>query len=97
MKDFVDTTGSVKGTALNRANLMAMQGFIGSTTTFQNKNGVLTVIETNSDGERLETRVFTNGTVIERLWNADDTRFLSKETTFTTKDGIINTLTEEIL
>lgn len=50
------------GTAINRALLMAMQGFCGSTTTF-NPDGSVT--ETNQDGDTLVTVLNLDGTVDE--------------------------------
>ena len=52
MKDFIDETSTQEGTPINRANLMAIQGFISNTITF-NDDGSIT--ETNSDGEILTT------------------------------------------
>lgn len=52
MKEFIDETSQIRGTPLNRANMMAIQGFIGNTITY-GENGE--IIETNADGETLTT------------------------------------------
>lgn len=62
MKDFVDKTAEKSGTKINRRNLLAMQGFIGSTTIFASDGSV---IETNADGETLTTRFNADGTITE--------------------------------
>lgn len=57
MIEFIDKTTSKNGTPINRANLMAMQGFVAKTTVF-NADGSIT--ETNSKGETLTTRFGDN-------------------------------------
>lgn len=52
MKEFIDETSQKEGTPLNRANMMAIQGLIGSTIAY-GENGE--IIETNADGETLTT------------------------------------------
>ena len=52
MKEFIDETESKDGTPINRANLMAMQGFIGAKYTYGDSGEI---IETNSNGETLTT------------------------------------------
>lgn len=52
MKEFIDKTSEQNGTPINRANLMAIQGFIGLTVSY-GYNGE--IIETNSNGETLTT------------------------------------------
>ena len=52
MKDFIDETESKNGTPINRANLMAIQGFIGVKHTYGDSGEI---IETNSNGETLTT------------------------------------------
>lgn len=61
MIEFIDKTSSRAGTFVNRANLMAMQGFIDKTVTF-NEEGSIT--ETNGKGEVL-TITFSEGTITE--------------------------------
>ena len=52
MKEFIDETESKNGTPINRANLMAIQGFIGVKYTYGDSGEI---IETNSNGETLTT------------------------------------------
>ena len=62
MIEFIDKTATQSGTPINRANLMAMQGFVAKTTVF-NTNGSIT--ETNSKGETLTTVFNTDGSITE--------------------------------
>lgn len=62
MLEFVDKTTQQSGTPINRANLMAIQGFVGNTTVF-NSNGSIT--ETNSKGETLTTVFNSDGSITE--------------------------------
>ena len=52
MVEWIDKTAEQDGTPLNRANLMAMQGFANSQVTY-NDDGSIT--ETNSEGHTLTT------------------------------------------
>jgi hypothetical protein len=52
IKEFIDTTTDNQGTPINRANMMAIQGFIGCTVEYGD-NGE--IIETNANGEVLTT------------------------------------------
>lgn len=61
MKDFVDKTAVAPGTPINRAHLMAIQGFDGKTTTF-NEDGSIT--ETNNFNET-KTTTFSSDRIIE--------------------------------
>lgn len=62
MVDFIDKTSEQNGTPINRENLMAMQGFIGTSTTF---NGDGSVTETNAKGETLTTIFNADGSIIQ--------------------------------
>lgn len=62
MKEFIDKTTEQSGTPINRETLMAMQGFIGTTTIF-NEDGSIT--ETNSDGETVTTNFNEDGSITE--------------------------------
>ena len=62
MIEFVDKTLIQNGTPINRANLMAMQGFLAKTTTF-NTDGSIT--ETNGNGERMVTKFNSDGSITE--------------------------------
>ena len=52
MKEFIDKTSESSGTPINRANLMAIQGFIGKTFT-NDEDG--NIVEINAEGEKLTT------------------------------------------
>ena len=60
MIEFIDKTSTVSGTPINRANLMAIQGFVAETTVF-NTDGSIT--KTNSKGEKLTIKFNTNGSI----------------------------------
>ena len=65
MKDFIDETAERSGTDINRAALMAIQGFQAKTTTF-NEDGSIT--ETNSDGHTLTTKFNADGSITETFF-----------------------------
>lgn len=79
MINFLDKTSTQKGTPLNRANLMAMQGFEAKTTVF-NSDGSIT--ETNGKGETKTTTFLSNGEILEVFGN------LGKRTTFNSDNSI---------
>lgn len=62
MKEFIDKTEEKEGTPINRANMMAIQGFEGKTITF-NSNGNIT--ETNSSGETKTISFSEDGSITE--------------------------------
>lgn len=61
MIEFIDKTSEKNGTPISRETLMAMQGFLGKETVF-NEDGSVT--ETNSKGETL-TISSENGVIVE--------------------------------
>lgn len=71
MVDFIDETSEKEGTPINRANLMALQGFVGMTTE-KLENG--DILQTNSAGHTLLThkengvitQIFTGEKVITK-------------------------------
>lgn len=83
MIEFIDKTEETNGTKINRKNLMAMQGFISMTTTF-NSDG--SIVETNADGHTLTTIFNENGNVITETFVGEKT--ITKTTTFNA-DGSI--------
>lgn len=83
MIEFIDKTTSVSGTPINRANLMAIQGFIAKTTVF-NADG--SIVETNGKGEKLTTKFNANGTITQTFVG---TKTITKTTTFNA-DGSIS-------
>lgn len=62
LKEFIDKTSENDGTDINRVNMMAIQGFIGKTTVF-NEDG--SVVETNSEGETKTTTFNEDGSITE--------------------------------
>lgn len=89
MKDFIDKTSTQAGTPLNRANLMAIQGFISNNIVF-NDDGTIT--ETNENGE-IKTTVFNeDGSVTETFIGE---KIISKTTIFN-DDGTISEIKSEI-
>ena len=83
MIEFIDKTSSQSGTPINRANLMAIQGFVAKSTVF-NADGSIT--ETNGKGETL-TIVFNADGSITETFRGKYT--LVKTTTFNS-DGTIS-------
>lgn len=71
------------GTPINRANLMALQGFVAKTTKF-NSDGSIT--ETNAKGEILTITFNANGSITEKFVG---TKTIIKTTTFNS-DGTIS-------
>lgn len=71
------------GTPINRELLMAMQGFIGMTTIFEDDGSIT---ETNSKGEVMKTIFNSDGSIIERF--ISNGRTIAK-TTYFDKDGTI--------
>ena len=73
---------TVEGTPINRENLMAMQEFIGTSTTF---NGDGNITETNAKGETLTTTFNDDGSITETFVGE---KTITKTTTFNS-DGSI--------
>lgn len=86
MKDFIDKTPDQSGTPLNRANLMAMQGFIAKTIIFNDNS----VVETNALGET-KTTVFNSDNSITETFKG------KKRIIKTTYFGDDGTITEEVI
>lgn len=62
MVEFIDKTETQGGTPINRANMMALQGFKGKTVSVSADGK--TIVETNDDGHTLTTTI-SNTTVTE--------------------------------
>lgn len=82
MIEFIDKTSTVSGTPINRANLMAIQGFVAKTTVF-NADG--SIVETNGKGEKLTTVFNANGSITQTFVG---TKTIVKTTTFNTNGSI---------
>lgn len=83
MIEFIDKTSTQNGTPINRANLMAIQGFVANTTVF-NADGSIT--ETNGKGEKLTTTFNADGSITETFVGS---KTIMKKTTFNS-DGSIS-------
>jgi exosome complex RNA-binding protein Rrp42 (RNase PH superfamily) len=82
MVEFIDKTADRNGTPLNRANIMAIQGFEALETNFVNDN---TIIETNSKGETLTTVLNKDGSIVETFKGE---KTIVKTTIFNANGGI---------
>ena len=82
IKEFIDTPTDREGTPINRANMMAIQGFIGCTIEYGD-NGE--IIETNANGEVLTTIKNADGSYTQTLVGE---KTITKTTTFN-KNGTI--------
>ena len=82
MIEFIDKTTTQSGTPINRANLMAIQGFVANTTVF-NADGSIT--ETNGKGEKLTTTFNTDGSITEKFVGS---KTITKKTSFNSNGNI---------
>lgn len=82
MIEFIDKTDTLNGTALNRRNMMAIQGFIGTHTRF-NSDGSITQV--NDGGQTLTTTFNADGSITQVLVGI---KTITKTTTFNS-DGSI--------
>lgn len=89
MIEFIDKTEASNGTKINRASMMAIQGFIGNKTIF-NEDG--TVTQTNANGEILTTTFNDDGTITERFVGD---KIITKTTTIN-EESIEVEVTEEL-
>lgn len=85
MIEFIDKTSVEAGTPINRANLMAIQGFVAKTTVF-NDDG--SIVETNENGETLTTVFNDDGSITETFVGKQT---ITKTTTFT-DNGVVEVL-----
>ena len=86
MQEFIDETTDKQGTPINRKNLMAIQGFITQNTTL-NADG--SIVQVNSDGQRLTTTFNDDGSITET--------FVGEKTiTKTTSFGLDGSISEVI-
>lgn len=83
MIEFIDKTSAQDGTPINRAAMMAIQGFVAQTTTF-NADGSIT--QTNGAGHTLTTTFNKDGTITEEF---NGEKKITKKTTFN-QDGSIS-------
>ena len=88
MKEFVDKTLTQSGTPINRANLMAIQGFVDRETVFE--ENAITEIYTLPDGKTETLRTVFEGNTITETFTGEKTIV---KTTIFNDDGNI---TEEV-
>lgn len=94
MYEFIDKTSATAGTKITREALMAMQGFIGVTVTY-NDDG--SIVETNSKGQTRTITFETDGnvTTITEVFKGDAT--IKKVTTITEDTyGVVSSVTEVV-
>lgn len=82
MQEFIDETAEKQGTPINRKNLMAIQGFITQNTTL-NADG--SIVQVNSDGQRLTTTFNDDGSITETFVGE---KTITKTTSFGLDGGI---------
>ena len=83
MREFIDKSSARIGTRINRAALMAIQGFEAKTTRF-NSDGTIT--ETNDNNETLTIRYNADGSITETFVGQ---KTITKTTRFNS-DGTIS-------
>lgn len=83
MQEFIDKTASTNGTPLNRATMMALQGFEAVNTTFDSEGNV---VETNASGHTKRTVFNPDGSISETFHGI---KTITKTTTFNS-DGSIS-------
>lgn len=92
MIEFIDKTSTQNGTPINRANLMAMQGFMAKTTVFNNDGSIT---ETNGRNETLTTtfgKDASGNNIITETFVGSKT--IVKTTTFNPDGSITEVLSE---
>ena len=95
LKEFIDKTATVDGTDINRANMMAIQGFQDNDTEItENADGTVTTIEeTNGNNEILQTVITENNdgtTTIVEKFPYNTAREITKTTTINAAGTIIS-------
>lgn len=90
MKEFIDKTSERAGTPLNRANMMAVQGFESKTTIF-NSDGSIT--ERNANGEEKTIIFKDDGSILERFVGE---KTITKTIIFGVSDEGIMEMVEEL-
>lgn len=82
MIEFIDKTDSQSGTKINRAAMMAIQGFIGMTISFAEDGSI---VETNSQGHTKTTSFLADGS-IQEVFVGDKT--ITKTISFNSDESI---------
>lgn len=96
MKEFIDKIEGVEeGTDINRANLMAMQGFQDNDIVITENGNTTTIIETNGDDEVYTSEITENSdgsTVIVETIEGEKT--MTKTTTINALGTVISEVVE---
>ena len=87
MINFKDKTESTQGTWINRRAMMAVQGFFGTTTVFNNDGSIT---ETNEDGDTLVTTFNQDGSIVETFTSGS--QVIVKTTVFNQDGSITETI-----
>ena len=94
MIEFVDKSSTQSGTPINRANLMAIQGFVTKTTVFDIDGSITgikgAIVETNDKSETLTTVFKEDGRITETFKGKYT---ITKTTTFT-DNGVTEVLSQ---
>lgn len=94
MIEFIDKSSTNEGTPLNRVNMMAIQGFESKNTKFNKTNGkIVSIEETNSNGETKTTTFNEDGTITE-VFSGE--KVITKTTTFNEDDTISEVISYEL-
>lgn len=98
MVNWKDKITGQNGTPVNRANLMAMQGFQATTTNITKNGTTTTITETNAAGDLLVTTITknSNNTTINAVFTAVDGATMSTTTTIT-KTGSGTSIVKEVV
>ena len=95
MKNFIDKSGSVSGTPLNRKNLMGLQGFVPSEITFDAQGNITETYDYGDGVKETKTTTFNaDGSIVETFRGG--TTQISKTTRFLSNGDIDVTVSEVI-
>lgn len=94
MYEFIDKTAATAGTKLDRKALMAVQGFVGNTVTYNNDGSIT---ETNSEGQTHTITFAKSGTTVTITELFSGEKAIRKVTTITEDNyGVVSTVTEVV-
>ena len=79
MIEFIDKTSTQEGTRINRATMMAIQGFVANTIEFLEDGSIL---ETNGYGDTKKTIFNIDGSVLEIFSGEKTKKTITKKTSF---------------
>lgn len=94
MYEFIDKTSSTSGTKINRAALMAIQGFIGVSVKYKSDGSI---VETNSKGQTRTITFKTDGNVTTITETFEGDAKIVKVTTINEDTyGVVSSVTEVV-